>query len=307
MESNDVCPSPNAGVADWTGALLLVLGYLRLPDLLAFQGVSRLFRDAVAGDGPLWRRVTVDRPLSGRLNVDALLRITSRADGKLESLVLLNCWKITDDGLTQVMDRNPGITKLHVPGCRHITADGIVRIVKRLYEHSGKLKSLHIHGISNITKDHLDILKLFLFGNSVKQLTSPTHYSYRHFLTFNSHDERPIDVDICPKCNNVRVLFDCTRENCRSMKSQWLECRGCSFCIARCEDCGGCLDFDEPGEETACSHLLCIECWLHLPKCNICNRPYCKGHSNLLEGSSLGFVCMQCRDSAGSPYHSVCG
>lgn len=93
------------------------------------------------------------------------------------------------------------------------------------------------------------------------------------------------------------------------MKSQWTECRGCFFCIARCEDCGGCLDFDELGEETVCSHLLCVKCWLDLPKCNICNRPYCKGHSNFLEGSSkfLGFVCEQCMESMSSSYHSTCG
>ncbi|URE03449.1 F-box protein [Musa troglodytarum] len=182
--SHDGCRNPDAGSSDGTGALLLVLGYLRLPDLLAFQRVSRFFRDAVAGDGLLWRRIAVQSPLSGRLTDDALLRITSRAEGKLESLALMDCWRITDDGLMQVVHRNPGITK----------------------------------------------------------------------------------------------------------------------------DCGGCLDFYELGEETVCSHLLCVKCWLDLPKCNICNRPYCKGHPNFLEGSSkfLGFVCEQCMESTSSSYHSTC-
>lgn len=110
--SHDGCRNPDAGSSDGTGALLLVLGYLRLPELLAFQRVSRFFRDAVAGDGLLWRRVAVQSPLSGRLTDDALLRITSRAEGKLESLALMDCWKITDDGLMQVVDRNPGIAKV---------------------------------------------------------------------------------------------------------------------------------------------------------------------------------------------------
>ncbi|XP_064964196.1 F-box protein SKIP28-like isoform X1 [Musa acuminata AAA Group] len=307
--SHDGCRNPDAGSSDGTGALLLVLGYLRLPELLAFQRVSRFFRDAVAGDGLLWRRVAVQSPLSGRLTDDALLRITSRAEGKLESLALMDCWKITDDGLMQVVDRNPGIAKLHVPGCTYLTANGIVRIVQRLYERKGNLKSLQIHGICNITKDHLDILKLLLLGSNHQQVLPPTNDRYWHSFTFINHDDRPIDVDICPKCKHVRMVFDCTRENCRSMKSQWTECRGCFFCIARCEDCGGCLDFDELGEETVCSHLLCVKCWLDLPKCNICNRPYCKGHSNFLEGSSkfLGFVCEQCMESTSSSYHSTCG
>ncbi|URE03447.1 F-box protein [Musa troglodytarum] len=114
--SHDGCRNPDAGSSDGTGALLLVLGYLRLPDLLAFQRVSRFFRDAVAGDGLLWRRIAVQSPLSGRLTDDALLRITSRAEGKLESLALMDCWRITDDGLMQVVHRNPGITKIRWDG-----------------------------------------------------------------------------------------------------------------------------------------------------------------------------------------------
>lgn len=95
----------------------------------------------------------------------------------------------------------------------------------------------------------------------------------------------------------------------RSGKSQWRECRGCFFCIARCEDCGGCFDFSELSEETICSHLLCQTCWLRLPKCNICNRPYCNRHSNILEGSSkfLGFLCGQCMESTSSSYQSYSG
>lgn len=85
---------------------------------------------------------------------------------------------------------------------------------------------------------------------------------------------------------------------CRAMRDRWSECRGCFFCIARCEDCGGCIDSEYLGEETVCSHLLCLECWLRLPKCNLCNRPYCYGHE---EGSfasnfAAGFVCGICND-----------
>ena len=50
-------------------------------------------------------------------------------------------------------------------------------------------------------------------------------------------------------------------------------CRGCGFCIPRCVECGVCVD--DVGEESACSHILCLNCWLLLPKCRICNRPLC--------------------------------
>ncbi|XP_042440338.1 F-box protein SKIP28-like [Zingiber officinale] len=309
-EACDGCPNPNpvaaAPAVDVSSALLLVLGYLRLPELLAFQGVSRLFRDAVSLDSLLWRRVSIERPLSLRLTDEALVRITSRAGGKLEALALLDCWKVTDDGLMQVVNRNRGITKLHVPGCTQLSADGVVRILKWHYELKGRLKSLQIHGIPNLTIYHLDALKL-LFKNDVLQVSYPINYNNRPSNIFNS--DRPIDVDICPKCSNVRIVFDCTRENCRSGKSQWRECRGCFFCIARCEDCGGCFDFSELSEEAICSHLLCQTCWLHLPKCNVCNRPYCNRDSNILEGSSkfLGFLCGQCMESTSSSYQSYSG
>ncbi|KAG6478747.1 hypothetical protein ZIOFF_062191 [Zingiber officinale] len=215
-EACDGCPNPNpvaaAPAVDVSGALLLVLGYLRLPELLAFQGVSRLFRDAVSLDSLLWRRVAIERPLSLRLTDEALVRITSRAGGKLEALALLDCWKVTDDGLMQVVNRNRGITKLHVPGCTQLSADGVVRILKWHYELKGRLKSLQIHGIPNLTIYHLDALKL-LFKNDVLQVSYPINYNNRPSNIFNS--DRPIDVDICPKCSNVRIVFDCTRENCR--------------------------------------------------------------------------------------------
>lgn len=94
------------------GALFLVLSYLQLRELLAFQRVCRLFRDAIAGDSFLWQHVVVEPPLSFQLTDDALLKVTAKAEGKLKSLVLLDCWKITDAGLLQVADRNPGITKV---------------------------------------------------------------------------------------------------------------------------------------------------------------------------------------------------
>lgn len=104
--------------------------------------------------------------------------------------------------------------QLHVPGCAYLTADGIVRAIKRLQEQKGNLKSLHIRGISNITKEHFDILKL-MFQNNVEEGLMSTKYSHWRSLTLNRQDDRPMDVDICPKCRDVRMVFNCTRENCR--------------------------------------------------------------------------------------------
>ncbi|KAJ6820175.1 F-box protein SKIP28 [Iris pallida] len=286
-------PSPS----DPPGALFLVLGYLRLRELLSFQRVCRSLRDAVAGDPLLWRRISVDRPLGARLHDEALLRMASRSGGMLASLALLDCPRITDGALLRIARDNPGLTQLYVPGCTSLTVDGVVRVVRWLAEHKGNLERLQIYGVRNIRREHLDILNSFLQKTDEQRVPQPFFYGSWQSLPYDG-EGRPIDVDVCPKCRNIALVFDCTREDCRTMKNRWTECKGCFFCIARCEDCGACINYEEVGEETACSHLLCLDCWLQLPKCNMCNRPYCNRHGQerfaTTAGSSIGFICEEC-------------
>ncbi|CAA6659387.1 unnamed protein product [Spirodela intermedia] len=89
----------SGGAGEHHGALFLVLGYLRLPELLCAQRACRSFRDAVAGDSLLWRDVRVEPPLSGKLTDDGLLEVTSRSGGRLRSLTLVDCWRVTDAAL----------------------------------------------------------------------------------------------------------------------------------------------------------------------------------------------------------------
>ncbi|KAK8948802.1 F-box protein SKIP14 [Platanthera zijinensis] len=149
---------PAGDGAEPHSALFLALGYLRLPELLAIQQVCRSFRDEIAVDELLWRHITIERPLSSRITDDILLRITSFARRNLTSLSLLRCCWITDAGLLQVFDQNPMITKLYIPGCTSITPDCVVRIVKS----NGRLKYLRLHGLSNIKREHLNMLKSLL-------------------------------------------------------------------------------------------------------------------------------------------------
>ncbi|XP_008803909.2 uncharacterized protein LOC103717348 [Phoenix dactylifera] len=109
---------------------------------------------------------------------------SSRA-AKLKSLSPLDCWKITDAGLLQVADRNPGITKLYGPGCIYSTADGVTKVVKQLFECKGNLKHLHLHGLCRISKEHPDVLNSFLCKNDPQQISRPSFYRYRHSLSMN--------------------------------------------------------------------------------------------------------------------------
>ena len=105
--------------------------------------------------------------------------------------------------------------QLYIPGCTYLTADGVVSVVRRLTERKGKLKRLRLRGLCNISSDHLDSLNFYLGINDHPQCSKPSVYNHWKSLPLNDNDDRPIDVDICPKCKNARLVFDCTRENCR--------------------------------------------------------------------------------------------
>ncbi|CAO2201902.1 unnamed protein product [Urochloa humidicola] len=277
-------------------ALLLALGHMRLRELLASARACRGLRDAVAGDPLLWRRLSVGPPLSHRITDEALLALTDRAGGRLRSLHLLGCPRVSDDGLLRVVQRNPDLTELFVPRCSGLTADGLVKIIQFLHECKGDLSRVRLHGICKMTKHHLEVINSLICRSS-QQDAQALYYNHRVHEVLNTDDSRPIDVDMCPLCRNVRLVFDCTRKDCREVKDGWTRCRGCFFCVARCETCGGCIDLEELGETgLACSDFLCMDCWLKLPKCSTCNRPYCERHSNLKENLSPSgqFTCQEC-------------
>lgn len=93
-------------------ALFLVVAYLPLFELLSMKQVCLLLRDAVKNDVLPWLNIVVQRPLSYRLTDEILMETASKANGKLTNLALINCVKITDDGLQRVAERNPLIDRV---------------------------------------------------------------------------------------------------------------------------------------------------------------------------------------------------
>ncbi|KAL7000900.1 hypothetical protein U1Q18_002052 [Sarracenia purpurea var. burkii] len=259
-------------------AVFLAVPYFSLFELLAASEVCKPLRDAVMNDPLPWLDLTVKKPLNLRISDDILVRIALRANGRLRTLDLIHSVKITDDGLRRVVQKNPLVSKLHVPGCTGLTPDGVIRAVKTLTDQQNhNLVSLKINGIYNIKQEHLDALRSIL---------EPQEIACQ------------IDVDICPKCNLVRPVFNCPRQSCERKRRGLSECKGCSYCIPRCVECERCVGFEEEEDtgDTACGDTLCSECWLQHSKCNFCNRPYCNQHADQccnLPGSS-GFVCIDC-------------
>ena len=187
--------------------------------------------------------------------------------------------------------------QLFLPECTGLTPEGVIRAVKTLSENHHSLKSLRIHGIYNIKKDHLDTIRSYFqmkLPQQEHQRQQPILFHHRNSPEFRNEESNPmidIDVDICPKCNNVSMVYDCPRETCKKKS-----CKACNLCIPRCEECGECIIESEELEATACGDNLCSNCWLQLPKCNFCNQPYCKLHINHQHrlSSSTGFVCDAC-------------
>ncbi|KAJ4961208.1 hypothetical protein NE237_021118 [Protea cynaroides] len=219
------------------------------------------------------------------------------AHGRLRTLSLKNCVEITDDGL----QNNHRLNKVYVPACTSLTANGIVTIVKMLTEQNQDLKHLGLRGMHGITKQHIETILSCLKVQKEVQ-SRPISFLYHRRFSPIGHLEttHPIDVTVCPKCSDVRLVYNCPRESCKWKREYPLiECRACYPCIPRCEECGKCVDLDELGE-TVCMDILGSDCWLWLPKCNLCYRPYCNLHADcqtFLSGNT-GFICASCHVSS---------
>ncbi|KAI8541366.1 hypothetical protein RHMOL_Rhmol08G0054700 [Rhododendron molle] len=246
-------------------ALLFTLGYLGVRDLLSVERVCKSLRDAVQNDSLIWRNIHIDQPLSHGITDDALLRLTSRAQGTLQCLSLVQCLRITDSGLTHVIERNPGLKKLSVPGCLRLSIEGILCNLKYL-KAAGKLRinNLRIGGLYGITNKQFEELKFLLGADNPKQLSTrkPRFYGGGK-LYLSCDDDRAIDIEACPRCQKLRQVYDCPAERCQGKNQSTQLCRACTMCIARCIHCGCCIN-DTDYEETFCLDLLCLDCWKQL-------------------------------------------
>ncbi|KAL5581304.1 hypothetical protein UlMin_013746 [Ulmus minor] len=250
-------------------ALFLALPYLGIKDLLSVEGVCRSLRDIVRNDNLLWRDIFIDRRL---ITDDTLLKLTNRAQGTLECLSLLYCSKITDGGLKLVLDSNPRLKKLSVPGCNNLSAKGILNNL-RAFKSGGTsgIKQLRVTGLNGITEQQFEELKLLLGGaDSCVQLIANKPRIYCGRQTWDSYvfsdDDRAINVEGCPRCQMFRPVFDCPAESCKKKHQAAQKCRACILCIARCFNCGHCIN-DLNGEVTFIWEMLCMDCFKHLLNC----------------------------------------
>ncbi|CAM8912711.1 unnamed protein product [Rhodiola kirilowii] len=248
-------------------ALFFALSYLGVQDLLACEGVCRSLCSTIKTDALLWRNINIGQPLNEKLSDDILLQLTSRAQGYLQSLSLVECLKITDDGLKHVLESNPRLTTLNVPGCTRLSIEGIVNNLKAFSAlGTPGIKCLRIGGVYGVTQKHLDELKLLLpTGKKLQQSSQKPHFYRRdsYYLPCDD-DQHPIDIEPCPICQSMRLVYDCPIEGCPGSNASQT-CRACTFCIQRCIQCGQCIN-DSVYVENFCMEYLCADCWNQLPK-----------------------------------------
>ncbi|KAI3452527.1 hypothetical protein Pfo_009191 [Paulownia fortunei] len=242
-------------------ALFFALGYLGVRDLLSVERVCKSLRDAVQNDPLLWRNIHIDYPLSDKITNDDLLRLTNRAQGTLCSLSLVKCLKITNISLNHVLESNPGITKLSVPGCIKLRVERILHDLKVFNSVAlPGIKHLRIGELFGLTNQHFKEFKLLLGADEDKNSCNYKPRFYRAGQLYLSlDDERAIDIETCPRCQQARQVYDCPVESCQVKIHSTKTCRACIFCVSRCISCGCCLD-NKAYEETFCLDLLCLDC-----------------------------------------------
>ncbi|MBA0781655.1 hypothetical protein Gotri_002558 [Gossypium trilobum] len=243
-------------------ALFFTLGYLGVKDLLVMERVCISLRDAVRNDPLLWRNIHIEDSLSKRITDDALLKLTSRAQGTIECLSLVGCKMITDDGLKRVLESNSKLSKLSVPECTRLNVEGIL-LNLRAFKSAGfpGIKHLRIGGSFSVTEEQFKELKLLLGINNSMQLQEQKPQFFRQGQShLMSDDDRAIDIEVCPRCQKLKLVYDCPSESCRRTYHAAQLCRACILCIARCIHCGCCFK-DCDYEETFTLDLLCFNCW----------------------------------------------
>lgn len=294
----DLALASEEGDGDGPGStpesLFYVLPYVGLRELLVLEIVSKQLRDAIRGDVLLWQQLHVDSPLNKKFTDVELARLASRALGRLQSLDLDNCTRVSEEAVETVVASNPELVKLSLPGCTKVSPEAILRMMKKQTEgrspEAPTFTQLRIRGIYGITTETLEALHSMMIPTSARHSsghpTSPQFYKNGE-PSSAIEESRSIDVEVCPKCGTARMVYDCPRPTCQ-LRSQLplRQCRGCYSCIARCEECGTCIDGDDY-EETFCLEILCQACWLLLPKCAECNRAGCSRH---VEGLGMDVV-----------------
>ena len=76
------------------------------------------------------------------------------------------------------------------------------------------IKHLRISGLNGVTDQHFEELKLLLGVDNHKQLrTHKPRFYHGEQLYLSCDDDRAIDIEVCPRCPKVRLVYDSPSES----------------------------------------------------------------------------------------------
>ncbi|XP_074309937.1 F-box protein SKIP14 [Silene latifolia] len=233
-EEDDGSPHP---------ALSFALAYLGVRDLVVVERVCKSLQFTVLNDPLLWKSIHIDYPLNSRVTDDVLVQLTNRAQGHLQCLSLVDCKGVTNDGLRRVLESNPRLTKLSVPGCINLKIEGMINCLKAFQPRAVTgIKCLRVAGRIVTLEQYEELLLLLGIHNHVQSYHQKPLFYCRGNVDLSCEDDRPIDLEICPKCKMAKLVYDCTTESCQAKDQAGHLCRACIQCIYRCYQCGRCID-----------------------------------------------------------------
>jgi hypothetical protein len=168
--------------------------------------------------------------------------------------------------------------QLSVPRCLRLGIEGILNNLRALKSVGAPgIKHLRIGGICHVKDKQFEELQVLLNADNHMQLNAHRPQIYRGGNScISCDDDRAIDIEVCPRCQQLRLVYDCPAESCQAKNQAAQSCRACIICIARCINCGRCIN-DHDYEETFCLDVLCLDCWKQLFHCQ--DKPGEKGAS----------------------------
>lgn len=110
--SKEAGDGPSSETGTTPEVLFYVVPYCGLKELLTLERVSSQLREAVRGDARLWQQLHVDAPLNKKITNTELMRLSSRSHGRLQSLSLVNCTKIAEGVIEEILQSNPRLHKV---------------------------------------------------------------------------------------------------------------------------------------------------------------------------------------------------
>ncbi|KAI3909696.1 hypothetical protein MKW98_014113 [Papaver atlanticum] len=224
---------------------------------MSIESVCKFLSYTVRSNARLWRDIHIDRPASREQSID---------DALMQTMSLVKCSKITDDGLKRFLERNPRLINMNVPGCTRLTFEGILKCFKNFKSRNilpGGIKKVRVVGERyDVQHIHFEVLKSLIGEDSYRQKSNVKNLRYygQQYSLSCGDDDCAMDIELWPRCRFSWMVYDCLAESCQGKKVEPQSCMACRFCVSRCYRYGRCIN-DVKIMETFCLEPVCSDCW----------------------------------------------